>query len=308
MLHENNYCAVVGGVNIDIGGRPFHKLIPQDSNPGKVSISLGGVGRNIAHNMSLLGLNVRFLTAFGDDVYAQRIEASCDELCIDISRARKVSGAATSTYLYLNDDSGDMALAVSDMSICDEITPVYLSVNLDVLNRAKVVVADCNLSAAALKFLTSHCTAPVFADPVSVSKAEKLKPCLGMLHSLKPNRIEAEILSGVAITDEASLRTAAEKLLETGLQRVFITLGSDGVYAADHNEEVRIPRMEAEVRNTTGAGDAFMAGLVWAWWNELSLRESAEAANVAAGITSESLSTIHPELGSIFKNKWRKTI
>ncbi|MCR5089027.1 MAG: bifunctional hydroxymethylpyrimidine kinase/phosphomethylpyrimidine kinase [Oscillospiraceae bacterium] len=307
MLHENNYCAVVGGVNIDIGGRPFRKLIPQDSNPGKVSTSLGGVGRNIAHNMSLLGLNVRFLTAFGDDVYAQRIEASCDELSIDISRARRVSGASTSTYLYLNDDKGDMALAVSDMSICDEITPVYLSVNLDVLNRAKVVVADCNLSESALKFLTSHCTSPIFADPVSVSKAEKLKSCLGMLHSLKPNRIEAELLSGVAITDEVSLRKAAEKLLETGLRRVFITLGADGVYAADQTEEVRIPRRETEVRNTTGAGDAFMAALVWAYWQNLGLRESTEAANLAAGISSESQNTIHPELGSIFKNQWRKT-
>ena len=62
------YVAVVGGVNIDIGGRPLQPLIERDSNPGKVLISLGGVGRNIAHNMSLLGLNVRFLTAFGNDI------------------------------------------------------------------------------------------------------------------------------------------------------------------------------------------------------------------------------------------------
>ena len=71
------YAVVVGGVNMDIGGRPSHKLVPADSNPGAVRMSLGGVGRNIAHNMSLLGMDVRLLTAFGDDMNAQRIAASC---------------------------------------------------------------------------------------------------------------------------------------------------------------------------------------------------------------------------------------
>ena len=67
------YAAVVGGVNMDIGGQSDGPLVPGDSNPGRVRISLGGVGRNIAHNMALLGLDVRFLTAFGDDLYAQRM-------------------------------------------------------------------------------------------------------------------------------------------------------------------------------------------------------------------------------------------
>ena len=73
----SGYVAVVGGVNIDIGGRPFSPLVPRDSNPGRVTVSLGGVGRNIAHNLSLLGAEVQLLTAFGDDVYAMQIEAGC---------------------------------------------------------------------------------------------------------------------------------------------------------------------------------------------------------------------------------------
>ena len=49
------YVTVVGGVNMDIGGHPAAPLVMQDSNPGTVGMSLGGVGRNIAHNLSLLG-------------------------------------------------------------------------------------------------------------------------------------------------------------------------------------------------------------------------------------------------------------
>ncbi len=77
------YVTVVGAVNVDIGGRSEAALVPRDSNPGAVHTSLGGVGRNIAHNMALLGLDVRLVTAFGDDLNAQKIAANCAELGMD---------------------------------------------------------------------------------------------------------------------------------------------------------------------------------------------------------------------------------
>ena len=94
------YAVVVGGVNMDIGGVSSAPLVRADSNPGVVRMSLGGVGRNIAHNMALLGVDTRLLTAFGDDGHAQRIAASCGELGIDISRALQAPGERTSTYLF----------------------------------------------------------------------------------------------------------------------------------------------------------------------------------------------------------------
>lgn len=215
VLRSGTYAAVVGGVNVDIGGQSYAPLVARDSNPGRVRISLGGVGRNIAHNMSLLGVDVRLLTAFGDDLHAQRVAASCGELGIDISHALQVPGGTTSTYLFLNDVDGDMALGLSDMDICERITPAYLASNLSLLNNAQVIVADTNIPAESLQYLVTHCTPPVFVDPVSTAKARKVQPVLGRVHTLKPNRIEAELLSGVQITDEASLRLAASRLLET---------------------------------------------------------------------------------------------
>ena len=296
VLSSSAYVAVVGGVNIDIGGRSFHPMISRDSNPGHVTVSLGGVGRNIAHNMSLLGLHVRFLTAFGDDLHAHRIEASCADLGIDISHARKVPDAATSTYLFLTDPAGDMMLAVSDMEICDRITPDYLAGNLSLLNNAQVVVADGNLPEETLYYLAEHCTAPIFADPVSVAKAAKMKPILGRMNTLKPNRMEAELLSGIPITDERSMRRAAEILLETGLHRLFISLGEKGVYAANGRERILFPGLPAKVINSTGAGDAFMAALVWAYLEGMDLEETVHAASAAAAIATESEETINPAL------------
>lgn len=292
------YVAVVGAVNMDIGGRPSAPLVPRDSNPGRVRMSLGGVGRNIAHNMSLLGLDVRLVTAFGDDVYAHKITASCNELGIDISQSLQVPGAATSTYLFITEGDGDMAVAVSDMEIYEHITPAFLAGKVPFLNNARLVVIDANLPAESIAYLAEHCKAPLFVDPVSTAKAKKLAPILGRLHTLKPNRMEAELLSGVTIRTRVDVETAARALLDTGLERVFISMGEDGVYAAQGDTRARAPCFPARMVNTTGCGDAFMAALAWAFLAELGLCESAMAGEAAAAIAMEGEETINGALSA----------
>ena len=297
IIRTQPYAVVVGGVNVDIGGTPFGPLVGQDSNPGRVRMSLGGVGRNIAHNMALLGLDVRLVTALGDDMNAQKITTSCIELGIDLAPSLQVPGAATSTYLFLTDEKGDMELAVSDMEIYQHLTPRFLSTKEALLNNARLVVADTNIPAESLAWLAENCKAPLFVDPVSTAKAGKVQPILGRLHTLKPNRIEAELLSGVPITGEESLERCAQALLDTGLHRVFISLGADGVYAADHlGGREHVPCFPARMVNTTGCGDAFMAALAWSWLEGLGLDESARAGLAASAIAMEGEETINPEL------------
>ena len=298
VLRSGSYAVVVGGVNVDIGGRSFAPLVAADSNPGTVSVSLGGVGRNIAHNMSLLGLDVRLLTAYGDDLNGERVAASCSELGIDLSHALHVSGANTSTYLYLTDPAGEMALAVSDMAICEKITPAYLAANLSQLQNAQVVVADANIPAESLAYLAENCGIPLFVDPVSTTKAEKLRPILSKIHTLKPNRLEAELLSGVKIETNADVEKAADKLTELGVHRIFLSLGADGVYAAMGKERLWLPTIPGQMVNTTGCGDAFMAALVWAYLEGSDLETTARAGLAAGSIAMESPETINPNLSA----------
>lgn len=300
MSNEKNlpYAVVCGGVNIDIGARSFAPLRAKDSNPGKVELSLGGVGRNIAHNMRLLGVPTYLLTAVGGDSRASQVEESCKKLGIDLSHALRVPDGRTSTYVFVGDSDGDMAIAVSDMEICKKLTPDYFASQLDLLNGAAAVVVDANLPRESIAYLTEHCTVPVFIDPVSTVKAEKLHGLLGRVHTLKPNRIEAELLSGVKITDDASLHKAAEALLAQGLQRVFISLGGDGVLAAQKDEMQLVPICKAEMRNATGAGDAMMAALVWSFLSGQSLTESAASGTAAAAIAVESEETINPNMSA----------
>jgi len=296
IVQTSPYVTVVGGVNVDIGGRSAAALVAHDSNPGTVHTSLGGVGRNIAHNMALLGLDVRLLTAFGDDMNAQKLAASCAELGIDVSQSPIIPGGRTSTYLFINDEKGDMALALSDMEIYSHLTPQTLAQRRKLLDGSQVVVLDTNIPEESIGWLAANCTAPLFADPVSTAKAVKLKPILGKLHTLKPNRLEAELLSGVPITDGASLDRAADALLATGLRRVFISLGADGVLAADHGGRVRLPCLPGELVNATGCGDAFMAAIAWAYLQGTDLENTARTGLAASSVAMESVETISPAM------------
>ena len=295
-MAQKPYVAVVGGINIDIGGRPYHKLIPHDSNPGTVSISLGGVGRNIAHNLRLLDIPVCFFTAFGDDVHACTIEKNCEALDIDIRYARKIPGANSPTYLFVSREDGNMEIAVSDMAVCDYITPEYIAQYMDVINQAGALVMDTNIPAETIGYLAEHCTVPIFADPVSVTKAEKLRPYLSRIHTLKPNKLEAGELTGIQISGPVSCTQAARRLLELGVKRVFLSLGEDGVLAAEEGFQRSYPCFPAKQQNATGAGDAFMAGLVWSYINAKEMDETARIASAAAAVAVESEQTINPLL------------
>ena len=298
VLRSGSYAVVVGGVNMDIGGRSFAPLVDADSNPGAITVSLGGVGRNIAHNLALMGADVRLLTAYGEDLYGQRIAASCSELGIDISHALRLTELPTSTYLYIAGPDGDMAMAMSDMQIADRITPAYLSANLSLLQNAQVVVCDTNIPAESLRYLAENVTAPLFCDPVSTVKAEKLRPILSHIHTLKPNRLEAELLSGVAIRCKEDVAKAAKALLEKGVHRLFISLGADGVYAATAQEQLWLENLPGKMVNTTGCGDAFMAALVWAYLEGTDLENTALAGLAAGSIAMESAETINPAMSA----------
>ena len=297
LLRTDPYIVVVGGVNMDIGAVSHASLVARDSNPGRVTTSLGGVGRNIAHNLCLLGEHVSMVTVLGQDSFAQSVRENAAAIGLDLTHSAVIPDGRTGTYLFIDDSDGDMALAVNDMSIYDHMTPDFLRQRLDFINHADLVVVETNLPEASLHWLCRHCTAPLLADPVSTIKAPKLQPVLGHLTALKPNRMEAELLSGVPIHNEADAARAAEKLLDTGLHRVFISLGSDGVFAADRSgHQVQLPPLPGAMVNTTGCGDAFMAAITWAYLQGTDLTDTAKAGLAASVIAMESAETINPAM------------
>ncbi len=287
---------VAGAVNLDLSGTPYSELIPADSNPGKVRITPGGVGRNIAENLSRLGHRVSMVTALGSDPGANLIRESCRSLGIGLSLSLTVPDLQTSTYLCINGPDGDIRVAVSDMEICSRITPAVLESRLPAMNSAPLTVVDANLPENSIEFLCRRLRCAVAADPVSVSKAGRLKKVLPFLQMVKPNVPEAELLSGVPIRSDADIPLAAEALVAAGVKWVFISLGSRGVYASDGRSSAFLPCIPSDVRNTTGCGDAFLAAAADAWLHRLPVLDAAQAGLCAAALCAESDLAVSPVL------------
>ena len=146
ILSERPYFIVIGAANMDIAGRPNASLVAGDSNPGKVTMSFGGVGRNVAHNLALLDSDVRLLTAFGEDYRARELKEGCLDCGIDIDASITVPGASTSTYLFIMDEHGEMQEAINDMQIYEHVTPERIEERLDVIQHAAACVIDTNLT------------------------------------------------------------------------------------------------------------------------------------------------------------------
>ena len=172
---------VIGAANMDIGAVSKNPLVPRDSNPGTVTVSLGGVGRNIAHNLCLLGVPTALITVLGDDSFAEEVRRSADETGLDLSHSATIPGGRTSSYVFIAGHDGDMVQAVNDMSIYEAMTPAFLSQRLDFINSAELAVIDTNLPQCSIEWLCEHCTVPIVADPVSAVKAAKLQKVLHRL-------------------------------------------------------------------------------------------------------------------------------
>ena len=235
-----DYVVVVGGLNIDIAGLSGEVYREKDSNIGEVTINIGGVGQNIAQNLTKLDTPTHLITVYGSDSFGKIAQMECKKNNISLENAEQIENSRSSIYLYVNDNKGDLVTGINDMKICENITPEFLAKKLDFINGAKIVVVDCNLSQESIEWLCENVTSPIYVDPVSVAKVDRVKNVLDKIHTLKPNELEAELLTGIKITDEATAREAATALINKGVKNVYISLGSQGILCAKEGEAVLV--------------------------------------------------------------------
>ena len=299
ILKQEDYVCVLGGSNIDISGFPDWKLVPQDSNPGRVKISLGGVGRNIAENLVHLGLPTKLISAVGDDVYGHKIVDHASAIGLDIRHTLISSSRSTSTYLAILDETGDMNVAISQMDIFEDLSIDYIQTKRQIIEDSKICVVDTNIPNETIGYVVDNFkNTELFLDTVSSTKAMKIKDKIGAFHTIKPNKIEAELLSGLAIKTEQDLVRVSDFFLEKGVRRVFITMAEAGVFYSDGSEYAWIPSPKVTVVNATGAGDAFLSALVYARFHQFGIAESARFAMAASILALKHQETINPGMSS----------
>lgn len=255
---------VIGETNIDIAVVRHGTDIQGGCTPGDIRFYHGGVARNIAHDLCLLGHEVKLMTVFGDDDFATRLIDNCKQIGMDLSLSTQHENAQSPIFLSFNNRFGNMQTAVSDTKLNEHMDLDWLKAKMQDINRSDLVVADTLLSAEALAFLIDHCLMPLYIDTVSPKRALLLSEALKQswkksFFALKCNLAEAQALTSISEPEEA-----AKYLNSKGIENVYLTLGEDGVIHCFKGETRHFPSLEANVVNVTGAGDAFLAGVVHA--------------------------------------------
>jgi len=305
-----SHLLIIGAASLDTKGRAGQAIQTGTSTPGAIRISVGGVGRNIAENLTRLGEPVVLLSAVGDDGSGQRILRQAAECGIDVSHVLVDGSHRTAAYLAVLDDTGNLVMSIDDMSINrDLITPEFVYRRRALFRDACMIVLDANLSPATLDTifrLARKYEVPVCADPTTATLAPQLCPYLPDLLLVTPNGAEAEALCGIQVTGRESGLEAAQKLVGLGVQIAIVTLGATGLVYATSQESGHVPAIECEVVDFTGAGDALTAAVVFGLLNDFPMDEAVRLGTSAAALTLQSRETVCPTLSleQLYNQLW----
>lgn len=309
ILREERMVLVIGGSTLDLKCRSAAALKLGTSNPGTTSRSAGGVGRNIADNLARLGTNTTLVTAIGQDAGGELLMQESRSAGVHLSHVIKGT-EPTGRYTAVLDSSGEMVVAIADMTAMEALRPEHLLPARDLMRQASMVILDGNLPPEALRFaLESAASAAVkvLLDPVSTPKAARLAPLLGdqrPVHTLTPNRSELEAISGQSLENEASILRAAAALHERGVEQVWVRMGEGGSLLSTRKdgapEQSFLPATPyvapEEVQDVTGAGDAALAAFAHALLQGFDPRQAARFGHAAAALTIRSPNTVRSDM------------
>lgn len=291
---------IIGAANFDIKGRILHPPVLTSSNSSAIRTSFGGVARNVAENLARLGAPVTLLTAVGDDYAGEDILSSADDVGIDVSRALILENETTGTYLAALDESGDLYLGLDDLRVLRHITPDYLRLNRDAFRACELVAFDMNLSEATMLtaiHLAHEYNKLICVDPTSTVLAARLRPYFSMINMITPNNTEAEaMLRCEPIHSPNDALDAARQLVSHGVELAVITQAERGACYATEEESGQFPALQVDIVDTTGAGDALTAMVIFGQLNDLSISDSLQLGLRAAALTLRSAETVAQEL------------
>ena len=270
-----NYIVSIGGSNIDIQGFSKSRILLKESNPGKIKVCTGGVERNIINNLSNIGLK------------------NIKSLGVDVSYIVR-NGSSTSYIAIMNNDR-DMEIAMSDMDTLDEnINIGYLE---DIIENAEFITMDAVMNRDIFEYIIKNFpNKKLLTDAVSIKKSEHIKGLEKHIYALKLNSNEASFLLDRDINTIEEGKEAVKIFLEKGVKEIYITFGALGICYGTYNninEAYYLKAPKVNIVNATGAGDAFMAGIVYSIFHDYDLDYKVKFAAVMAMFALESEETVN---------------
>jgi pseudouridine kinase len=292
---------VIGGAGLDMVGQLGGELLHGTSNPARIRTWYGGVARNVAENLARLGQPVKLVAAVGTDWIGDQLLAQLEQAGVDVQHVLRSTTHRTGSYLAVTDARGDQLFALDDMTATLELSPAYLRRHSRLFKEASLIFMDANLSRDSLKTAISLARKwgkMICADPTSAFLANRYAPFLGDLYLIAPNCLEAGILveCEVDASDNHQVMDAAKKLVTRGVQTAIITQAEFGVCYATPYTSGQISAIHTEIIDTTGAGDALTAAVIFSLINQIPIDEAVRLGVSAATMTLKHAGAVYPGL------------
>jgi len=296
-MSKEDKITVFGASNVDITGFPDSDLVYEDANIGRMKTTAGGVGRNIAENLKHLDFEVELISIFGDDPLSNFLLSDCRNKDLKVNRSLHLKQMPASTFIAILDSHNDLAVGISAMQLYDETDDRLFIENLPDKIDSEYIILETNFSSRILQAIVEKYPSKKFVlDTVSGKKSLRANTILNQLYILKTNLLEAEMISGIKVHSEQDLKNLVNYFLEQGVTKVFITLGKRGVIYGSKNIMAKQSPIKTKVNNTIGAGDAFVAGLVYADVLQKDLNEMATYGMRMAALTVNHSEAVSPDI------------
>ena len=286
----------IGGAVLDRKYRARAELVEATSNPVDGMRSHGGVARNVTENLARLGAEAGFVSAVGDDEAGRTLRGTLADLSVDVSTMLVEPERSTAEYVAVLDPRNELALGLADMAIFEMLTPDRLESTIRRLKPGDWVFTDCNPPAATLAWLVARARQGGFRlaiDTVSTPKAVKLPADLSGVSVLFTNEDEAMAMLG---EQELLAERSAARLVERGAKTVVVTAGAGEYAVADATGVTMHGTVAASPVDITGAGDAMIAGSLFAMLSGESIRIATRTGALLAALTIESTASVRPDL------------
>lgn len=276
---------VIGSYNTDMVVKANRLPVPGETIlGGTFYMNPGGKGANQAIAAARLGAEVTFISKIGYDLFGLQ--------ALEIYRSEKIN-----TEFIFTDQKSPSGVALISVDSFGENSIIVApgasrSLSTEDINKAEEKIKEADIILMQLEVpidtveyaatIANRYGKKVILNPAPASTLSN--SFLNNVHTILPNRIEAEMLSGIKVMDVESAHRAAKAIGEKGIENVVITLGKDGAYVKEKDEYTMIPAKEVETIDTTGAGDVFCGAFSVYLSQGHSLAESVKFANAAAAI------------------------
>ncbi|WP_100751795.1 ribokinase [Vibrio salilacus] len=281
-----NKLVVLGSVNAD------HVLqVPSFPRPGETlhgrnyQVIPGGKGANQAVAAARLNADTGFIACVGDDAFGINIRENFKMDNINIAGVKMAPNCPTGIAMIQVSDSGENSICISAEANA-KLTVETLEPDLESIRQAKYLLMQletpmCGIEKAAQ--VAKQARTNVILNPAPAhTLSDALLACVDVI---TPNETEAEVLTGITVSDNDSAQQAANALHQKGIEIVMITLGAKGVWLSQNGRGQLIEGFKVDVTDTTAAGDTFNGALVTGLLEDLPLESAIKFAHAAAAIS-----------------------